>query len=552
MAIAKEVFASLPVPAQIVRLEQVDAKTRQELILADPDRVALTRALSVETLFYTLKEIGLADSVELLALAAPVQVRDMLDLDCWRKDQFDDRRLLAWLMLLDEAGSGKLGEWFLHADIEVLVLLVKRRLEVVRKTDVEEDPDFNQSLYFTFDDQYLLRFVGEEEPILALLLERVRVLDYNSYKHILECSLFELESSLEEEARHWRDARMADRGYPSYDEAWEVFSFVAPESLSLARYRRSTLSRVRFAADEELILADHALMLVDARDSFLVQVLATLPGEDLEPIKHELAMLTNQVVIAEAGDLSELAEVRRCAELVHDYVNIGVAYLAQGEQGEAARLLHETTLRPFFQVGVSLTLRLQQQARQLDATLRQNGIAEWETYLDSPFHETCAGLQRRSPLFFRGLETPGEILYRRFQNLAEIRQVETALTQIPVWFAVLRRWELLPEGRAPSGVTLAVLWNTAFARWVVEKKTAVRPLSRADLVLLQKRLSKTAIEEQSTAFLALAATSLKLTAEETEALRALTVHAREKLQDLLAVAAATGDLRFIEGVLVTE
>ncbi len=552
MAIAKEVFASLPVPVQIARLEQVDTKTRQELILADPNRVALTRALSVETLFYTLKEIGLADSVELLALAAPVQVRDMLDLDCWRKDQFDDRRLLAWLMLLDEAGSGKLGEWFLHADIEVLVLLVKRRLEVIRKADVEEDPDFNQSLYFTFDDQYLLRFVGEEEPILALLLERVRVLDYNSYKHILECSLFELESSLEEEARHWRDARMADRGYPSYDEAWEVFSFVAPESLSLARYRRSTLSRVRFAADEELILADHALMLVDAHDSFLVQVLATLPGEDLEPIKHELAMLTNQVVIAEAGDLSELAEVRRCAELVHAYVNIGVAYLAQGEQGEAARLLHETTLRPFFQVGVSLTLRLQQQARQLDATLRQNGIAEWETYLDSPFHETCAGLQRRSPLFFRGLETPGEILYRRFQNLAEIRQVETALTHIPVWFAVLRRWELLPEGRAPAGVTLGVLWNTAFARWVVEKKTAVRPLSRADLVILQKRLPKTAVEEQSTAFLALAATALKLTTEETEALRALTVHAREKLQDLLAVAAATVDLRFVEGVLVTE
>ncbi len=552
MAISKEVFASFPVPEQIARLEQVDAKTRQELILADPDRVALTRALSAETLFYTLKEIGLADSADLLALAAPVQVRDMLDLDCWHKDHLDDRRLLAWLMLLDEAGSGKLAEWFLHADIEVLVLLVRRHLEVVRKADVEEDPDFSQARYFTFDDQYLLRFIGEEEPILSLLLERVRVLDYNSYKHILECSLLELESSLEEEARHWRDARMADRGYPSYDEAWEVFNFIAPESLSLARYRRSTLSNVRFAADEELIPADHALMLVDTHDSFLVQVLATLPAEDLEPIKHELAMLTNQVVIAEACDLSELAEVRRCAELVHDYVNIGVTCLAQGKQGEATRLVHETTLRPFFQVGVSLTLRLQQQARQLDAALRQSGMTEWKTYLDSPFHETCAGLQRRPPLFFRGLATPGEILYRRFQNLTEIRRVETVLTQIPVWFAVLQRWELLPEGRAPAGVTLGVLWNTAFAHWVVEKKPAVQPLSRADLTILQKRLAKTAVEEQSTAFLALAATSLKLTAEEIETLRALTVHAREKLQDLLAVDAATVDLKFAEGVLVTK
>jgi Family of unknown function (DUF6178) len=552
MVIAKETFVSLPVPAQIARLEQVDAKTRQELILVDPDRVALTRALSAETLFYTLKEIGLADSVDLLALASPTQVRDMLDLDCWRKDHLDDRRLSAWLMLLDEAGSGKLAEWFLHADIEVLVLLVKRHLEVIRKADVEEDPDFNQAQYFTFDDQYLLRFVGEGEPILALLLERLRVLDYDGYKHVLEWSLLDLESSLEEEALHWRDARMADRGYPSYDEARKVFNFVAPESLSLERYRRNTLSEVRFAADEELIPADHALMLLEGRDSFLVQVLATLPAEDLEPFKQELALLTNQVVIAEACDPSELAEVRRCAELVHDYVNIGVVYLAKGEQGEAARLLHETRLRPFFQVGMSLTLRLQQQERQLDADLRRNGIADWQAYLDSPFQETCAGVQRRPPLFFRGLETPGEILYRRFQNLTEIRQVETVLAQIPLWFAAMQRWELVPEGRAPAGVTLEVLWNTAFARWVVDREVAVRPLSRADLGALQKRLRSTTVAEQSGAFLALAATQLKLTEEETEAIRALATHAREKLQDLLTVEAATIDLRFIEGVLAAE
>jgi Family of unknown function (DUF6178) len=551
MVIAKETFVSLPVPAQIARLEQVDAKTRQELILVDPDRVALTRALSAETLFYTLKEIGLADSVDLLALASPTQVRDMLDLDCWRKDHLDDRRLSAWLMLLDEAGSGKLAEWFLHADIEVLVLLVKRHLEVIRKADVEEDPDFNQAQYFTFDDQYLLRFVGEGEPILALLLERLRVLDYDGYKHVLEWSLLDLESSLEEEALHWRDARMADRGYPSYDEARKVFNFVAPESLSLERYRRNTLSEVRFAADEELIPADHALMLLAGRDSFLVQVLATLPAEDLEPFKQELAMLTNQVVIAEACDPSELAEVRRCAELVHDYVNIGVVYLATGEQGEAARLLSETRLRPFFQVGMSLTLRLQQQERQLDADLRRNGIEDWQAYLDSPFQETCAGVQRRPPLFFRGLETPGEILYRRFQNLTEIRQVETVLAQIPLWFAAMQRWELVPEGRAPEGVTLEVLWNTAFARWVVEREVAVRPLSRADLGALQKRLHRTTVAEQSGAFLALVATQLKLTEEETEALRALATHAREKLHEVLAVEAVTANLRFIEGVLVT-
>src|SRR5262249_11056804 len=153
----------------------------------------------------------------------PEQVRDMMDLDCWRKDRLDDRRTLMWLMLLDETGSGKLAQWALRADVELLVLLVKRHLEIIRKADVEEDPNFNQSLYFTFDDQYLLRFLGEPEPILHLLLERLRVLDYRVYTYILENSLVELESGLEEEAFRWRNARLADRAYPDYEEARSLF-----------------------------------------------------------------------------------------------------------------------------------------------------------------------------------------------------------------------------------------------------------------------------------------------------------------------------------------
>src|SRR5205823_2064219 len=86
------------------------------------------------------------------------------------------------------------------------------------------------------------------------------------------------------------------------------------------------------------------------------------------------AYLTNQIVVAEACDPGELAEVRRCAELAHDYLNIGLTYRAQGKESEAARLLHEIRLRPFFQVGASLTLRLQQRAKQLDAALQADGI----------------------------------------------------------------------------------------------------------------------------------------------------------------------------------
>jgi hypothetical protein len=551
-ALTNELFATLPMTEQIARLDQVDARTRQNLILSSRNSLALARSLSSEKLFYTLKEIGLTDAVDLLALASPEQVRDMMDLDCWRKDALDDRRMLTWLLMLDEAGSGKLAEWALHVDVELLVLLVKRHFEVVRKAEVEEDPDFNQAKYFTFDDQYLLRFIGEEEPILALLLERLRVLDYETYRHILEWSLLEFDSALEEDSLRWRNARLADRGYPSYDEAQELFRFMAPESLSLARYRRASVAKVHYTAGEELTPADHALMLLDVQSSLLVRVLARLSSEQREQAGHELAILSNEVVIAEACDAGELAEVRKCVEEVHDYVNIGLAHLAADNEEQAARLLDETLLRPFFQAGLSLTLQLQYRARELDRLLRRQIGEHWESFLDSPFRETCTNVRRHPPVFFRGLETPGEIFSRRFRTLSEVKQVETVLSQIPVWFEVFHRGQLLPERPAADGETLAVLWNTAFARWSIDGQVTAQPLTREEFLACQRRLATTAQAEAQARFVALCAARLLLTAEEQDALQGLAAFAWDRLEEVFAVDANKADLRFIEGVLVAE
>jgi len=550
--ITKDAFSSLPVQDQVIRLGQVDAKTRQDLILASRHSLDLVRLLSPEMLFYTIKEIGLADAVGLLALASPDQVRDMMDLDCWRKDHLDDRRTLMWLMLLDESGSGKLAQWTLRADVELLVLLVRRHFEIVRKADIEEDPDFNQSLYFTFDDQYLLRFLGDEEPILHLLLERLRVLDYRMYTYILENCLMELGSSLEEGAFRWRTARLADRSYPDYEEAQELFRIVVPQSVRLNRFPRVSVRPLRFAEGEALIPSDHALMLLDVADSFFLRVIRGASSDLVEILGHDLAVLTNQVVIAEGGDPGEVGEVRRCAALVHDSLNIGLEYLARGDEAKAMRMLQDTMLRPFFQIGRSLTLRLGQQAQRSAGDLRSSIGEHWAGLVDSPFREASAGVRRRLPLFFRGLESPGEILFRPVRTVADVERVETLLEWIPIWFAVLRRWELFPEGPISEKVTLEVLWNTAFARWVVAQKVDVRPLRRNDLRTLQKKLRGEQYEVQRSAFFALAVQQCRLSERESRALQVLAEHAQGKLREALAVDATTIELRFIEGLLIQE
>ena len=494
----------LSVAEQAAQLVQLDAKDRQEFLLSAKNGVAIVRSLSSETVLYTLKEIGLHDAVGLLAMAAPEQVRDMLDLDCWRKDRLDDERLTNWLMLLDESGSSKLAEWILHADIELLVLLIQRHFEVVRKVDIEEEPDFDESKYFTLDDQYLLRFRGESEPILYLLLEQLRTLDYRRYLHALENSLFELESGLEEQAFRWRAARLEDRGYPQYEEAQALFRFLPPDSIPLPAYQRPSDTLHLAAGDDAVTPPDHALALLAEPMSFFSQVLASLPHQTIVQIGQELAYLTNSIVTAEARDTGEVSEIRRCVGMAHDYINIGLSYVAKEEETAARDLLQTTQIRPFFQTGWSLIQRLQQQAGLMATQLEESGLAEWESYLDPPFREMYAGIRRKEPLFFVGLKTPGEIVSRRFEQLSEIRQVESLLARIPTWFRVFRRWAILPEEKAPEGVGLTALWNTAFARWVLgsslQRQLTIHPLNRAELQALRDQLPQATLEERWEAF----------------------------------------------------
>ena len=558
----------LSVAEQTAQLVQLEAKERQEFLLSAKNGVAIVRALSSETLLYTLKEIGLHDAVGLLAMAAPEQVRDMLDLDCWRKDRLDDERLTNWLMLLDESGSSKLAEWILHADIELLVLLIQRHFEVVRKVDVEEEPDFDESKYFTFDEQYLLRFRGESEPILYLLLEQLRTLDYRRYLHALENSLFELESGLEEQAFRWRAARLEDRGYPRYEEAQALFRFLPPDSIPLQPYQRPSDTLHLAAGDDAITPPDHALALLAEPTSFFSQTLASLPRRTIAQIGQELAYLTNNIVTAEARDTGEVSEIRRCVSMAHDYVNIGLAYVAREDETVARDLLQTTQIRPFFQTGWGLLQRLQQQASLMATQLEESGLAEWESYLDPPFREMYAGVRRKEPLFFVGLKTPGEIVSRRFGHLSEIRQVELLLAQIPTWFRVFRRWAILPEEKAPEGVGLTALWNTAFARWVLgsslKKQLTIHPLNRVELQALHDRLPQATLEERWEAFQThflsphppfirgARRSPLAITPQELSALGPLAAHARDTIEEILAIDIQTAALHFVEGLLVVE
>src|SRR5207249_2102795 len=109
-AYSSDAFNRLPFREQLDALYGISARDRRDLILSAPNARRLVQSFAAESLFHTLKEIGLEDGAELLSLASGEQVCALVDLDCWKKDRPEPHRgaLRAGLQLLRDGHGGDL------------------------------------------------------------------------------------------------------------------------------------------------------------------------------------------------------------------------------------------------------------------------------------------------------------------------------------------------------------------------------------------------------------------------------------------------------------
>ena len=183
-AYSSDAFNRLPFREQLDALYGITALERRDLILSAPNAQRLVRSFAAESLFQTLKEVGIEDGSELLALASGGQVCALLDLDCWKKDRLETATLLDWLEVIVEAGGRAIGELLNAIDRDLLVLLLKRFVRVHRRDDPEEPEDDVDGLeVFELDEHYQIFFHrwDARSPLVRSLIEALYERDYSYF-----------------------------------------------------------------------------------------------------------------------------------------------------------------------------------------------------------------------------------------------------------------------------------------------------------------------------------------------------------------------------------
>ncbi len=427
-------FLNLPFQEKLEFLYGLPARQKRDLILSAPEAERLVQSFSPETLFYTLKEIGSADAGDLLSLALPEQVKSLFDLDCWNRDRPNIGRMREWIEALSEAGRRRMADGLMELDMEIVALLLRQYIRVHRLDDPSLSADPPSNRYVQFDEHYLIEFIRSDtiSQHISDFLEEAFERDYNYFAGLLEETYWGVEAELEEEAYQFRSARLSDRGFPDFFEAQDVFAYLDPRDFLKIRSQCVKPSREDLFEEDQVVPPAVALTVAGADNSlFNAALTAGFAAQGKRQVRAEMAMVSNQVLVARSVDFGDLDAVRVAVEMTHNYLNLGLENLAAGDLQSAIEHLRDTHLKLLFRLGVSLTIDLRKRAEEIVSQLglppdKRRDIA----YLDSPYREAIAAFIERRPRFFAGLDGGGSVEMRDFRTMRDLHLGYAILDQL--------------------------------------------------------------------------------------------------------------------------
>ena len=471
------------------------ARSHERLALADrsPRPRQLVRSLPADDLAVTIQELGLLESVLLLAGAELEQVEFVGDIFLWEGRNIVPENAAVWLRALASCGTARVLEWFRNAEPELTVAVLKPCFVVETIDEDLQPPAWESDLpSFTLDGTY---FVGASEPELLAVGRRILTIlrgeEPELYRSLLEGVIWDTTAESEWEAGEFRERRMATFGFPGLDEAIEIYRVIPPD---VRRDHVEETSRGPMDDRPMPVLARREPLPLANGDLFVAHCLPQAGDVAWQKIFFgEISAVANHIQVADKLPLCRPESRRLSLGKTLGAVNIGLECLAGGDREEGARLLRESYVRALFQVGYSRIDDVAGRARRLIRQGWLNLMPGRTALLDPPWRETIDGLCRARPVCYEVEASPAP-LFREFRDMRDIEHAEKTVALVEATGVLLvERLGLNAElvgrlvdadaereparGSGPQTVTLSSIFLTALAHRLIDEPFATVPLT---------------------------------------------------------------------------
>ncbi|HEY2379936.1 MAG TPA: DUF6178 family protein [Terriglobia bacterium] len=440
-------------------------ENREELdeFLSRPDAAHVVRTASFEEVFFTIKHLGLADSLDLLSLVSGRQVRGFIDLDCWRKDTFVRKPFMEWVTAFIQSGVEETMKAISGIDEAVTALFLKDLIHVYEID--RDDPPTGTQMIFTPDNRFGVEPLEEGEPATIGMLILDALFKYNPAlgTQILTRVRYTTRVELEEVAYDNKNRRLEMHGFVDYYDAMSIYAIPPaskPEAVADREKPTESIAGEENPGNLPAVFADSLLGGV-----FLMKAFGQITDpEESDHFAQELTALGNRILSANLVNLGELEGIRPALEEMRDFLTIGLEYLTGGRPESAPQVLRKSYIQTIFKIGFDQAARLRDEADRLAQFPGFQTAA-----LDEEDQQFLEAVRRFKPLVIE------EGRYRNFQSLADVETARTRLHQlrdmVQVFLAAF-------PGTAQS---FRRTFNTATIQFGVSGKLEPKPLQAAEV-----------------------------------------------------------------------
>jgi hypothetical protein len=445
---------------------KIKDRLQLEEFLSKPEARKTIRAASFEEVFFVIKNIGLADTMELLPIVTGRQVCGFIDLDCWRKDTFVRKPFMEWIAAFVQTGPEETAKALSGID-ETLIALFLKDLVRVYEVDRDDPPDVAQ-LISTPDERFAVEPVEDSEAashqaatIGMLILDALFKFNPHLGTQVLTLIRYTSRLELEETAFDNKTRRLEVHGFVDYYDALSIYA--GSGGSPSAADRDTTTEDVPGEESPGNLPAVFAESL--AGGEFLLQALEHIsdPAET-DRLAQELTALGNRILSANLVNLGELEGIRPALEEMRDTLTIGLEHLTDSHPERAPAIFRKSYMQTVFKAGFDQMAALRDRA---DALL---AIPDMKiTMLDNRDQEFLEGLRRFKPLVVE------DSRYRNFRSISDIEKAHGHLLALEGMVGTfLKGFSLVPAsfGRA---------FNTATIRIALYGNFDIAPLTSGEL-----------------------------------------------------------------------
>ena len=333
--------------------ESLFPKLDLKAIISSPSPKKQIQNLPPQVLFHSLVRAGLSDCLEVLPLLSSEQFVRICDYDIWHEDRLVAKQAFHWLGFYREVSPSQMYERFRQLDEEYQVALLSPFCTIFTHDEYEKMTEEQQDLLYRFPNDALYYSVNTGDADLhkgiCSLVDAAMGEDMSYAMTLLSTAALSPPNEQEELIRQFRNARLEEDGFLSYEESLSFFTPLDPESeFALDDFAHSQSKEI--AVNEE------------SQASFLSQVIDQLKNTEQSQnaldAEQSLLHLANAMCGAAKVEPDDLSGLKDLLQHTSSLVSFSLETLSQGNPTEAATILRNHHPKKIFQWGLGLIQQL--------------------------------------------------------------------------------------------------------------------------------------------------------------------------------------------------